>query len=196
MLSEAIDIIRQLWRGGYQSYEGQFFQLDSARIFDLPAQQPAIFIAAGGPMAARLAARCQAGLCVTEPKEATISAFTEEGGDPNSLWGQVIVSWDTSKETAVQAAHDQFRFSAGGWPVQAELPNPANFAAATQNVRPEDIAQKIPCGPDVSLHSEAIKRYTQAGVTHLALAYPGSNHRGFMEFWRHQLQPAIQNEGR
>src|SRR3954454_4759257 len=35
-LREALEIIRMLWSGVYQSYEGRHLQLDDSRIFDLP----------------------------------------------------------------------------------------------------------------------------------------------------------------
>ncbi len=35
-LREALEIIRLLWRGGYQSYRGEYLQLSDARVFDLP----------------------------------------------------------------------------------------------------------------------------------------------------------------
>lgn len=40
MLTEALEIIRLLWSGGYQSYEGKHLQLRDARVFDLPGELP------------------------------------------------------------------------------------------------------------------------------------------------------------
>ena len=50
---------------------------------------------------------------------------------------------------AIARAHDQFRWFAGGWAVNADLPTTAGFAAASQFVRPEDVAEAIACGPDL-----------------------------------------------
>ena len=36
MLDEAVDIIRSLWAGGYVNYDGRHFQVDSAKLWDLP----------------------------------------------------------------------------------------------------------------------------------------------------------------
>src|SRR5688572_22151177 len=36
MLEEAIEIIRLLWQGGEQSYDGSFYTLDHARLYTLP----------------------------------------------------------------------------------------------------------------------------------------------------------------
>ena len=38
---EALEIIRLLWQGGYQSYEGRYLQLEDARVFDLPWRRAA-----------------------------------------------------------------------------------------------------------------------------------------------------------
>ena len=47
-LREALEIIRLLWQGGYQSYEGKHLQLEDARVFDLPDTLPVIAVAASG----------------------------------------------------------------------------------------------------------------------------------------------------
>src|SRR5206468_9616110 len=49
MLAEAVAVIRQLWEGGYQSFDGEFFTVENARIYTLPDEPPPIVLAAGGP---------------------------------------------------------------------------------------------------------------------------------------------------
>jgi alkanesulfonate monooxygenase SsuD/methylene tetrahydromethanopterin reductase-like flavin-dependent oxidoreductase (luciferase family) len=56
MLSEALEIIRLLWSGGYRSHRGRHLTLEDARVFDLPDTPPRIAVAAGGSEAAQLAA--------------------------------------------------------------------------------------------------------------------------------------------
>jgi G6PDH family F420-dependent oxidoreductase len=53
LLREALEIIRRLWSGGYQSYQGRHLTLEDARVFDLPDTPPRIAVAVGGPEAAR-----------------------------------------------------------------------------------------------------------------------------------------------
>jgi G6PDH family F420-dependent oxidoreductase len=196
MLREAITIIQKLWQGGYQSFEGEYFKLDDARIFDLPEQSPEMFTAAGGPRAARLAADMHTGVCITEPKQDIIQAYLEATGVADNTWGQVVLSWDTSEEAGLNTAYRQFRFSAGGWKVQAELPNPINFDAATKTVQPQGLADSIPAGPDPQKHASAIRKYIEAGVRHLAVAYPGSDPEGFMKFWQEEMRPALADLGK
>ena len=81
MLREALEIIRLLWQGGYQSYDGKYLQLEDARVFDLPEQLPLIAVAAGGHGAAELAAELGDGLFATEPKAELVEAYRAAGGD-------------------------------------------------------------------------------------------------------------------
>ena len=191
MLSEAIEIIQLLWTGGYKSYDGVYFQLDTARVFDLPEKPIELFVAAGGVPAARLAANCAGGLCVTEPSTSLVAAYTGLGGDKSKTWGQVVLSWDENVADAQQTAFDQFRFTVGGWRVQSELPNPINFDAATTTVRPKDLTETIPCSPDAAPHLQAIHKFVKSGVQNVAVVYPGRDHEAFMKFWSLKLAPDL-----
>ena len=57
MLEEAIEVIRLLWQGGYQTHRGKHYRVENARIYSLPEELPPIAVAAGGPEAAKLAGR-------------------------------------------------------------------------------------------------------------------------------------------
>src|SRR5438552_10564388 len=79
-LSEAIDIIKGLLAGDLQHYQGTYFKLDHARVFDRPEQPPSLAIAAGGEEAARLAGRKGAALVTTEPSADFVEAYGFSGG--------------------------------------------------------------------------------------------------------------------
>jgi alkanesulfonate monooxygenase SsuD/methylene tetrahydromethanopterin reductase-like flavin-dependent oxidoreductase (luciferase family) len=57
MYEEAVEIIQALFGGDYVNYHGKHYRVDSAKLYDLPAQPVRIGMAAFGPRAARLAAR-------------------------------------------------------------------------------------------------------------------------------------------
>jgi G6PDH family F420-dependent oxidoreductase len=191
MLREAAGVIRQLWDGGYVTHRGEHFVVEDARVFDLPRRRIPTYVAAGGKRAAELAADIADGVCATEPDERIVSAYLGAGGDPAGTWGQVVLAWADDDETGLADAHAQFRFAAGGWKVQSELPNPANFDAATQTITPEELGEAIPAGPDVDRHAAAVREFADAGFEHIALAYPGSDSDGFMRFWRERLRDAV-----
>lgn len=81
--------------------------------------------------------------------------------------------WGPDRDAAVQRAHRQFRWFGGGWLVNSELPTPAAFAAATRFVTPQDVADAIPCGPDLDPIVEAVGAYRDAGFTDIALIQIG-----------------------
>ena len=106
--------------------------------------------------------------------------------------GQLPVSWDADTDAAVARAHDQFRWFAGGWKVNAELPGTAGFAGASQFVRPEDVAQQIPCGDKVEKVVEAVRAFADAGYTDVALVQIGGDHQqSFFEAARTEILPAV-----
>ena len=95
------------------------------------------------------------------------------------------ISFGTDKAAAVTRAHTLFRWFGLGWKVNAELPGPPAFDAASQFVREDDVAERIPCGDDVDAVLEAAKEYADAGFTHLALVQIGGDQQApFIEWTR------------
>jgi G6PDH family F420-dependent oxidoreductase len=89
--------------------------------------------------------------------------------------GQIPVCWDPDRDAAIARARDPFRWFAGGWAVNSDLPTTAGFEGATQFVKPEDVAESIPCGPDLDGIVEAIREYWEAGFTDIALVQIGDD---------------------
>jgi G6PDH family F420-dependent oxidoreductase len=190
MLAEAIEIIRELWEGGFVTHDGEYFTVHDARLYSLPARLPKIFVAAGGEEAAGLAAASGDGLIATEPRSGLVQAYRGAGGE-GSTWAQIAVCWAQDEERALQTAHRYFRFAVPGWKVQSELPNPVNFEAASKTVRPEDVAELVPCGPDPEKYVQGIQKFLDAGFENVAIVQAGPDQEGFIEFWNKELAPAL-----
>nr|WP_221332892.1 TIGR03557 family F420-dependent LLM class oxidoreductase [Nocardia transvalensis] len=190
LLREALEIIRLLWRGGYQSYRGDYLQLSDARVFDLPDEPPPIAVAAGGPGAARLAADLGDGLFATEPSAETVRQYHESGG-AGPRYAEVPVAWAPDATTAARAALDTSRWAVTGWKVMSELPNPVNFAAATETVREEDIRRQFTCGTDTSDYLNAARTFLDAGFDRLVFQNAGPDPDGFLDFYRTELAPEL-----
>src|SRR3981081_3507417 len=92
MLAEAVEIIRELWKGGFVTHEGDYFNVHDARVYSLPRQLPPIYVAAGGTEAAALAAAPGAGLAATEPLPELVQSYRGGGGE-GSTWAQIAVCW-------------------------------------------------------------------------------------------------------
>jgi G6PDH family F420-dependent oxidoreductase len=178
MLREAIEIIRALFEGGLVDWRGNYFQVASARLWDLPDVPVGIAVAMGGKRAIEKFAVLADHLVAVEPNADLVrewhSARQATGlAGGGRIVGQIPICWDPDRHAAIRRAHDQFRWFGGGWSVNADLPTPAGFAGATQFVRPEDVAESVPCGPDLDAIVDAVRRYWEAGFTDIALLQIG-----------------------
>lgn len=190
MFDEALDIIRLLWQGGYQNYDGTYLKLEDARIFDLPDVLPTMAVAVSGPDSIALAAEHGDGLFAVEPNEDLVSGYRAAGG-AGPLYCEAPLAWATTEAAAVTAAHTTNAWSVAGWKVLAELPNPVNFEAAAATVREDDIREQFACGPDVERHLEVIGGFTDAGFDHVALMNAGPDPDGFFDFFEKELRPRL-----
>ncbi|PPG07259.1 MULTISPECIES: TIGR03557 family F420-dependent LLM class oxidoreductase [unclassified Rathayibacter] len=176
MLEEAVHLIRELHTGELVTWEGEYFRVDSARIWDLPDTPVEIGLAVSGEKSIARFAPIGDHLITTEPDAELISQWTAvRGADaaPSRTIGQIPVCWAPDKEQGVALAHEQFRWFAGGWAVNSDLPTPAGFAGASQFVRPEDVAEQIACGPDLDELAQSFVPYIEAGFTDIALVQVG-----------------------
>ena len=67
-LAEAIKLIKQLWNEERVTFEGEYYQTRQATIYDRPDEQVPIYVAASGPLAAKLAGRAGDGFICTSGK--------------------------------------------------------------------------------------------------------------------------------
>lgn len=180
MLTEAVGIIRALHTGELVTQRGRHFQVDSARIWDLPEGGVEIGLAVGGDRAVRALAPVGDHLIAVEPEAGLIDGWNavtgaaKVGAGARAI-GQLPICWDPDPEVARERAYEQFRWFGGGWQVNADLPTPAGFAGATRFVRPEDVAEAIPCGPDLEAIVESVSAYWHAGFTDIALVQIGDD---------------------
>jgi G6PDH family F420-dependent oxidoreductase len=193
MLGEALNIIGELFDGGYVNYTGRHFRVDSAKLWDLPERRVPIATAVSGQDSAALAAPRSDAMIAVAPDADLVSTWDRlSTGSGQRKIAQLPICWDTDRDAAIQRAHDQFRWFAGGWKVNAELPGPQAFADATQFVRPDDVAASIPCGSDVDAIVSAVEPFRNAGFTDIALVQIGGEHQdGFFPFAEKELLPAL-----
>ncbi|PYE18456.1 G6PDH family F420-dependent oxidoreductase [Williamsia limnetica] len=190
MLVEAVQIIKALHAGDLVTYEGDHFRVDSSRIWDLPDEGIPIGIAVSGEKSVEQLAPLADHLIATDPEQSLVSHWDEVHDGPSRKIGQIPICWDRSKEAAIARAHDQFRWFAGGWRVNADLPTTASFAGATQFVRPEDVASSIACGPDLDELAHSVKPFIDAGFTDVALVQIGGDSQD--EFLAEAAEPLLQ----
>jgi G6PDH family F420-dependent oxidoreductase len=196
MLVEAIGIIRQLLDGGYVDYSGEHFRVDSAKLWDRPEQGVPLAVAVSGRQGVDLFAPLADAMIAVEPDPELSPAWNEAGGAASARRiGQLPVSYGTDRGAAVARAHEQFRWFGGGWKVNAELPGPPAFAAASQFVTADDVAKSIPCGSDVDAIVAGVAAFADAGFTDVALVQIGGDQQDpFFTFAEKELLPALRDQ--
>jgi G6PDH family F420-dependent oxidoreductase len=151
-----------------------------------------IGLAVSGRDSCSLAGRRADLMIATEPKPELVEMFEAAGGAGKPKVGQIAMAYDEDREAAVQRAHEQFRWFGLGWQVNADLPAPSSFESATQFVRPEDVAEQLPCGHDVEEFVEKVRPFVGAGFTEVALVQIGGDRQEAFTGWPEaELLPAL-----
>lgn len=192
MFDEAVEIITRLLDGGSVTWSGDYYRVDAARIWDLPDQPIPIGIAVSGNQGIDLFAPKADHLIAVEPNGDLVERWASAHDGPSRSIGQQPICWGPDRDRAAQTAHEQFRWFGGGWKVSADLPVPAGFDAASQFVTEADVADAIPCGPDLDAIAAAIQKWVDAGFTDVALVQIGNDSQeDFLAMAEKELVPLL-----
>jgi G6PDH family F420-dependent oxidoreductase len=191
MLIEAVEIIRLLWEGGYVTYHGKHFDVETARLFDRPEVPPPLGIACSGRKISEIAGKMADLMIATEPKAELVQQFAAAGGTGKPVVGQPLLCWGADEAACRRLAREQCGWAVSGWTVMAELPNPSNFERLLEMVSEEQVAEHIPCGPDINRIVQAVTQFSDAGFTEVVLCQIGQNQAEFCELFARELAPAL-----
>src|SRR4051794_18338305 len=124
-LAEAIRLIRELWTGERVDFEGDWYRTSKATIYDRPDEPVPIYVAASGPLAAKLAGRVGDGFICTSGKDPelyeTLLGKVAEGAeaagrDPAAIRRMIEVKVSYDRD------HDFARDACGWWAALALTP--------------------------------------------------------------------------
>lgn len=190
MLREAVDIVRRLLGGESTTFYGDHFTVEDARLFDVPESPPPILFSAFGTNAAAVAARDGDGLWITGVDDEVIGAYRQAGGD-GPVWTQLSVCWDPDRDTAVERAHRLWPNTAVPGQLNVDLRTVQHFEQAVEAVSADDIAEAIPCGPDVDAIVDGARQAIEAGADHVYFHQIGDPTDGFIDLWKDELAPEL-----
>jgi coenzyme F420-dependent glucose-6-phosphate dehydrogenase len=199
-LAEAIELIRRLWTEERVDFEGEYYQTSRATVYDRPEQPVPIFVAASGPLAAKLAGRVGDGFICTSGKDAALydsllgkveEGAAEAGRDASQIRRmiEIKVSYDRDR----QAAFDACRWWAAlaltpeqkeGIEDPLEMERVADANAANAHTRfivsddPEEVVERI-------------GTYLDLGFDDLVLHAPGDDQRRFLSQFGADVLPAL-----
>jgi G6PDH family F420-dependent oxidoreductase len=189
MLAEAIEIIRDLWRGGYKTIDGAYYTVENARLYTLPETLPPIYVAASGPESGALAGEIGEGLISTSANAEVVKAFNGAGGKGKPVYGQIQACWAKTEDEGLETALKYWAYSGIPGQISQELALPMYFQEAAKLVTKETMGQSVVAGPDPEKYHEKIKEYAAAGFSHVYLHQIGPDQDGFLDFAKKELLP-------
>jgi len=195
MLTESLDVIRKLWKGEVISFDGEFYEVENARLYTLPEDEIPIMVAASGERAAELAGQIGDGFISTAPKAELVEAFRGDKRDGSRpLYAQLTVCWGRGEQAARKTAHEYW--PTAGIPGEAgqELPNPKHFEQLAEIVTEDMVAERIVCGSDVDRHIQAIEEYLDAGFDHVYIHQVGPDQEAFIEAYANEVLPRVRTK--
>ena len=111
-LAEAIKLIRLLWTEERVDFEGDYYRTSKATIYDRPEEPVPIYVAASGPLAAKLAGRVGDGFICTSGKDPALydellgkvaEGAEAAGRDPASIRRMIEVKVSYDRDRAAGA---------------------------------------------------------------------------------------------
>jgi coenzyme F420-dependent glucose-6-phosphate dehydrogenase len=200
MLFEAIEVIEKLFSGKVVKHDGEYFTLESAKLYTRPEEEVPILVATAGPLnAKRCGEHAHGMITVGAPDEKIKLLFAkfeegcrEAGKDPNAAPKliQIHVSWATTQQEAVDNAVREWPNGGMPFPKQ-DIRNPEDFASMAKMVRPEHFTNRVLISADLEEHAANITKYVEMGFDEIYVHNVGRNQADFIKAFGEQVFPKL-----
>lgn len=199
-LAESITLIRRLWTEERVDFEGDYYRTVKATVYDRPEQPVPIYVAASGPLAARLAGRVGDGFICTSGKDPELytsllqnvaEGAAAAGRDPSAIRRmiEIKVSYDRDLDAAYRAcawwaalALTSEQKTGIEDPLEMERVADANVDRAhTRFIVSDDPGEVV----------DRIGRYLDLGFTDLVLHGPGGDQHRFLDQFTTDVLPGL-----
>ena len=181
MLEEAVEVIRKLFGGEYETYRGKHYTVEQLRLYDAPEPAAPIVIAAKAQNAIELAAAKGDGSMNTSPDADMVKAYRDAGGT-GPVYGKVTGCFAPSVDEALEIALRRQPNPAMPGELSTELSLPRDYESVAELVRADDLQGSLALGDDPAAWQEKIDAFRDAGFTHVALHHVGEEQDAFIEF--------------
>ncbi|MEU2613476.1 TIGR03557 family F420-dependent LLM class oxidoreductase [Micromonospora sp. NPDC007271] len=191
MLEEAVEVIRELWRGRFVNHYGEHYIVQHARVYTLPDTPPPVYVSGFGPKSIDLAARIGDGYICTMPDAEMVRRFRDNGGGDKPCQGGFKAAYADSEDEGARLAYEKWPNAGLPGELSQVLPSPRHFEQATQLVQPEMMKQSFVCGNSADAHLEMIDKYAKAGFDELYLANTGPHWQGLFDLYQREVLPQL-----
>ncbi|TFB56917.1 TIGR03557 family F420-dependent LLM class oxidoreductase [Cryobacterium sp. TMT1-62] len=201
---EAIEIISKLFTasiaGKDVKHSGQFYKLESTRLWTMPEVAPEILVATAGPVTAKRAGRHADGLItVGAPLEKISMLFgkfddgARDGGKDPAAMPKVLqlhMSWAETDEEAMRNALVEWPNGGMKFP-KGDIRSPFEFEQIAKLVRPEDFEGRMIISADPDDHRAYIQKFVDLGFDRIYLHNVGRNQRQWIDVFGASVLPKL-----
>ena len=201
---EAIELIKKLFdasvAGKDIKHKGEFFTMETSRLWTMPEVAPPVLVATAGPINAKKTGKLADGIITVgaplEKIEGLFAKFAEgareAGKDPDTMPKvlQLHMSWAATDEEALSNALTE-------WPnggmkfAKQDVRSPHDFAQMASLVRAEDFEGRMVVSADPDRHRAEIQRFLDLGVTNIYLHNVGRNQVDWLEVFGSDVLPKL-----
>jgi coenzyme F420-dependent glucose-6-phosphate dehydrogenase len=199
-MAEAIEVIKQLWSDERVDFEGEYYTLRRATIYDRPDEPVPIYVAASGPLAAKLAGRVGDGFICTSGKDPELyvklldgvrEGAEKAGRDYEQIKRmiEIKVSYDRDIEVARKAC--EWWAALALTPEEKEgVEDPVEMERLADNALDRAHTRFIVSDDPQEIVAK-IKPYTDLGFTELVFHFPGNDQRRYIDEFAEDVMPLL-----
>jgi G6PDH family F420-dependent oxidoreductase len=200
MMFEAIEVINKLFTGKVVKHDGDYFTLESARLYTIPEERVPVYVATAGPVNARRTGKYADGIITVGAADEKINMLwgkfregaTEAGKDASAMKTQlqVHVSWAPTQAEAEANALNEWPNGGMPFPKQ-DIKNPEDFANMAKLVRIENFKDRMLISADLEEHAAQIQRFVEMGFDEIYLHNVGRDQSAFISTFGEQVLPRL-----
>jgi len=202
-MSEATKLIRKLWTEDFVEFQGEYYHVAGATVYDRPERPVPIYVGASGEVAARFAGRQGDGFICTSGKgtelyrDKLLPALREgaeaAGRDVDAIEKtiEVKVAFDSDRSRALA---DTRIWAALALPAEdkVDVHNPREMEERAAKVTDPERRWLVSDDPDE--HVEQLHPYLALGFTHLVFHYPGDDQARFLDLYAKEILPRLRKK--
>jgi G6PDH family F420-dependent oxidoreductase len=200
MMFEAIDVINKLFTGKVVKHDGEYFTLESARLYTRPEQPVPVYVATAGPVNAKRTGKYADGIITVGAADEKINMLwdrfregaQEAGKDASAMKTQlqVHVSWAPTQAAAEEQALKEWPNGGMPFPKQ-DIKNPEDFANIAKLVRIENFANRMLISADLEEHAAQLQNFVDMGFDEIYLHNVGRNQAEFISTFGEKVLPKL-----
>jgi G6PDH family F420-dependent oxidoreductase len=191
MLEEAVEIMRELWKGGVVSHHGKHYTVENARVYTLPEKPVEVLVSGFGPKAVEVAGRIGDGYVSVMPDGSLVEQFRAAGGAGKVCQAGFKAAFASTADEGARIAYEKWPNAGVPGELSQVLPSPKHFEQAAELVTPEMVRSAFVCGNDPREHLEMIDKYRQAGFDEIYVANTGPHYQGLFDLYADQILPKL-----